>query len=244
MTPTWPSNPLEEAIAAAASGSGSAEDFRAALFEAEVFLPSRGPGPQEERLVAAPPGSEIDLPIVTSGERSFVPAFSSLEQFLLFAPEGTAYMQIAVSDLVKFWPEDVWMALNPKGTGTALSPEEVMALPGQPARREPSGRYILGLPKEEQVELLRLLTAFGERTPEVVGIYRALLLVEGSGDGAQTLIGIESDEGADKQRIMSQAGEAARESGVPSVAFLPIDRDKVTEMTRYLLEETQPFYTR
>ena len=242
-----PENELETAMASAMQDPALHPRFLEALLGAEVLIPVPGPPPSQDRLVAAPAGSEIDLPVLEGQDRSFVPVFSSMTQMLRFVPEGTGYMQLRVADLQKLWPDDVWMAINPKGDiGLGLSPDEVKALPDPAPLRENRGEegYVLGEPKEEPEALLSIVRAFAERTPQVVAAYRALMLLKGPGQKAHVVIGLELDDDAERERIFGQVTEAARESGVNALALVPVRRDEPNDVARYLLESTSPFYSR
>lgn len=233
-----PDNPLEHALVAAASDPSARAAFLEALADAEVLIPAPGAAPAEDRLVSAPPGSEIDLPVVESDGRAVVPAFTSMTQLLRFVPEGTGYMQIAVRDLAKLWRDDLWLALNPRGPGVLLGPDDVRRL--GPAR--PEGDYLLGQPKEEPEAVLQAVRSYGERSGSLVAAYRALMATREPGARPRVVVGLELAEGADRDRVMSQVTEAIRESGVDSVALVPVTPDATGPVARYLLDSTEPFY--
>ena len=227
-------------------------EFFQALFDAEVLIPVPGPPPANDRLMSAPPGSEIDLPVLEGQDRSFVPVFSSMRQLLMFVPKGTGYMQIAMSSLVDLWPDDVWMALNLKGDiGTALSPMQVKGLP-TPVRRPVDTAtkdrdFVVGRPKEEPVELLSTLSRFAERTPDIVALYRALLLAKGEDEHPRIVIGVHLERDADKDKVLAMIGDAGRESGIPSFMLLPVYPDAPEQMNqvgRWMLADASPFYRR
>lgn len=222
---------------AAARNDPSAEAaFRETLLRSEVLVPQDGPPPAVDQLVTAPEGSEIELPVLQGGDRSFVPVFTSMEQLLKFVPAGTGYIQLEMSALVRMWPPDCWMAINPKGDlGTALSPKQVEALSGD------SG-YLLGEPAEEPEALLQTVRLFAERTPEIRACYRAQ--AQDQGAAPVIAIGVELDEGADREQIFARLTEAARESGVAALGIVPIDREAPGAVARFMIEDTEPFYVR
>lgn len=237
-TPSFePENALEEALSAALLDPEARPAFYAALYAAELLLPAPGPAPVEERLLSAPAGSEIDLPVVRAGERSVVPAFSSTTQLLRYVPEGAGYFGIATADLVKLWHDDLWLALNPRGPGTLLSPADVKALPGR-------DEYVLGEPRREPEELLQAIRAYGERSGRVVAAYRALMHVKEPGARPRVVIGLELAEGADRDEVFAQVTEAGRESGIDGFALVPVSAQAPGPVARYLREQTTPFYRR
>ncbi len=126
-----PENELEAAMQAAARDEHRAGDFYRSLYASELYVPSPGPAPPSDRWARAGEGEEIELPVVTDRDgRSYVPVFTSMTQLLKYVPEGAGYMRMKGQALVSIWPEDCWMALNPKGDlGVALPPEQVRALP-------------------------------------------------------------------------------------------------------------------
>ena len=233
-----PENPLEQALAAAAADPLRRAAFLEALYDSEVLIPSPGPAPAADRLLSAPPGSELDLPVVDDGGRAIVPAFTSMTQLLRYVPEGTGYVQLAVRDLVYVWPDDVCLALNPRGPGVLMGPRDVRALGPQ------AQDYLLGQPKEEPEALLRAISSYAESTNEVVAAYRGLMQSRDPGAVPRTVVGIELEEGADRDSVFAGVTEAARVSGVPGLALVPVDRGAPGPVARYLLEQTSPFYRR
>lgn len=231
-----PSNPLEEAMVTASLDPSKEAAFKKVLFRSEVLIPQDGPAPETERLVSATEGSTIEFPVIEGGEGPFIPVFSSMEQLLKYVPAGTHYLQMQMSDVVLLWPSDCRMAINPRGDiGTALDPKEIKALSGKAG-------YLLGKPAEEPEALLQTVTMFAERTPEVRACYRAQAQEQGA--IPVIAIGVELDEGADREQIFARLTEAGRESGVAAMGLVSIERDAPGTVARFMLEETEPFYVR
>lgn len=240
-----PENYLEEALIAAATDPSRRAAFFEALFGSEVFLPMQGPPPAEDRLMSAPSGSEIDLPVVKDGSRSIVPAFTSMTQLLRFVPEGTGYTQVAVRDLVKLWQDDLWLALNPRGPGVMLSPSDVRGLPApMAAPASPEGHYQLGIPKKEPKALLRMVRAYAERSGGVVAAYHALIRPAQEGAAPSVVIGLELLDDSDHEMVFSQLSHAGRETGVDQFMLALVSRERPSDVARFLLENTKPFYRR
>lgn len=232
-----PENPLEEALAAAVSDPSHRGAFFDALVDSELLIPAPGPPPAEDRLMSAPAGSEIDLPVVEDGGRSIVPAFTSMGQLLRFVAEGTGYVQIAVRDLVKLWRDDLWLGLNPRGPGVLLGPDDVRRLAPE------NGEYLLGEPREEPETLIGAVRAYAERSGNVVAAYRALM-VAGEGAEPRVVVGLELADGADRDTVFAQVTEAGRETGIDGFALVPVTADATGPVARYLLDRTKPFYRR
>lgn len=233
-----PENPLEEALAAAVSEPSHRSAFLQSLRESELLIPAPGPPPAEDRLMSAPPGSEIDLPVVQDADRLIVPAFTSMTQLLRFVPEGSGYMQVAVRDLVKLWRDDLWLGLNPRGPGVLLGPDDVRRL-GTTSEDE----YLLGEPREEPEELLRAVRTYAERSGSVVAAYRGLMAAGGGGQ-PRIVIGLKLSDGADRDTVFAQLTEAGRETGIDGFALVTVNRHAPGTVARYLVERTEPFYRR
>lgn len=241
-----PENHLEEALIAAATDPSRRAAFCELLFESEVFVPTPGPPPAEDHSTSPPSGSKIDLPVVRDGSRSIVPAFTSMAQLLRFVPEGTGYVQVAVKDLVELWQDDLWLALNPRGPGVMLSPSDVRGLPAPMAGPEspPQGQYLLGIPKKEPKALVRMVRAYAERSGGVVAAYHALIKPPQEDAEPSVVIGLELLDDADHEMVFSQVTHYGREAGVDPFMLALVSREQPSDVARFLLENTKPFYRR
>jgi SseB protein C-terminal domain/SseB protein N-terminal domain len=238
-----PENDLEHALVAALRGDR--EQLLGALAEAELYLPAADAPPGERRVVARA-GDTVPLPFLELEGVRYVPAFTSLPRLAEFAAEGGPYLRIAGKVLASIWPEGCSLALNPGGTvGLALGAAEVsrIAHAAQPAE----AGVTVGEPREEPTRLLETLSAFGERTPELRALYRALLRRRPD-RRPEIVIGLavedgESDE-AELPELLEAAGRAAREAGFEAVAFLPVGSGDGGDVERFMLERTRPFWSR
>ena len=241
-----PENVLEAALVAVAEERAGPADLYEALRDAELYVPAPGPAPSEERAVTADEGDEIALPIVHANGRDFVPVFSSMTQLLAYVPAGTGYLRLDGRSLATIWPEDAWMALNPRSPlRVVVSPADVRALAGG-VRRErldapPEGEYALGEPAEEPGALLDAIARYSSETPAVRAAYRALMVAPG-GAGPQHVIGLEVDEGADRDAVLDGAARAGREGGESSIVLVALPGRGT--VARFLRERTRPFYIR
>lgn len=240
-----PENPLEAALAEAAANPSQRPAFLEKLYDSEVLIPAPGPAPAEDRLMSAPPGSEIDLPVIQDEGRQIVPAFSSMVQLLRFVPEGSGYIQVAVRDLVKLWRDDLWLGLNPRGPGVLLGPADVRRLGGEvvPAPRR-EGEYVLGEPTEEPDALLDAVRAYAERSGTIAAAYRALMVDKEEGARPRIVIGLDLVHGADRDTVFAQVVEAARGTGIEGVALVPVALHGPGTVARYLVQNTTAFYRR
>jgi SseB protein C-terminal domain/SseB protein N-terminal domain len=238
-----PENDLEHALVAALRGDR--EQLLGALSEAELYLPAADAPPGERRVVAKV-GDTVPLPFLELDDARYVPAFTSLPRLAEFAAEGGPYLRIAGRVLASICPEDCSLALNPGGAvGLALGPGEVSRIP----RAEPPDEtgVKVGEPREEPTELLERLSAFGERTPALRALYRALLRRRPD-RRPEIVIGLAVEDGEDGEEelaeLLAEAGRAAREAGFETVAFLPVGGGAGGDVERFMLERTRPFWSR
>ncbi|MDQ3916121.1 MAG: enhanced serine sensitivity protein SseB [Actinomycetota bacterium] len=242
-----PENPLEDALIAAGDDQERRRRVYEALFGAEVLLPAAGPPPSEDRLWSAPPGSEIDLPVIEHDGLTIVPAFSSLTQLSRYAGEGAGYLKIEVRELMRIWHDDLWLGLNPHGPGILLSPEEVHGLPRPDLRRPPSADtdYMLGVPKVEPTGLLDAIRSYAERSGKIVAAYRAIMLMAEPDATSRIVIGLEMTEGSDGRDVFAEVIEAVRVGeDVDDFLLVPVGVPNAGPVARFLVEQTEPFYGR
>jgi SseB protein N-terminal domain/SseB protein C-terminal domain len=222
-----PENELEEALAASAREHDVAP-LLSALAEADVFLPAPEQVPDAS--------GNLQLPTIEHEGTTYVPVFTSAAQLARSAPDGTRFVRIAGRALATFWPPECSLVLNPGGDlGAVLSPEQVAEVLEAPP---PDRALAIGEPREEPEELLEAIRRFAEGRPEIEAAYRGLLVRRGG--VPENVVGLELTSGADETAVMA---EAARAAGVESVALVPLRRDgPQSDVTRFLLERTEPFY--
>jgi hypothetical protein len=240
-----PENPLEEALAAAASDTSARAAFVIALANAELLFPAPGPPPAEDRLISPPPGTKIELPVVQDQGRSIVPAFTSITQLLRFVEEGTGYYLLAVRDLATAWGDDLWLGVNPRGPGVMLGPADVRALGAQAqAAAGGEGGYELGEPDEEPVALLEAVRAYAERSGTITTAYRCAMVGNEEGAQPRIVIGLDLAPGADRETVFAQLTEAMGGMGVTDFALVSVALHGPGTVARYLVQSTEPFYRR
>jgi hypothetical protein len=233
-----PANPLEDALAASVR-AGSPEALLPVLAGSDVFLPAPE-APEREVERVARPGDELPVPFLEHEGRRYVPVFTSSEQLLRFAPAGGPYLRLPGRALAALCPPGCPVVVNPGGElGCVLEPEDVARLAEAPAADD---SLAVGEPQEEPVELLAALRGFGERTPGVEALYRAV--VKRAGAAPELLVGLVLQEGADERAIVTGAAEVAGAAGFDSLALLPLRGAGDEPLARFLLERTTPFYCR
>jgi hypothetical protein len=235
-----PENELEEALLAAVR-DGDRTGLLAALAVGELYLPAAG-RPQEGA-VAVEAGDELELPFLEQEGVRYVPAFTSPTELLRFLPGGTGYLRIQGRLLAGAWPEGTPLALNPGGTLGVVIPAESVAGLRTGSLRPPEPWLLVGEPAEEPVELLSAMRAFAEEQPAVRAAYRGLVLRRGA-SGAEPVIGLELEDGADVEQVLAAAAFAAHEAGVGPIALQPLGQGPDDSVGRFLRSRTEPFYVR
>lgn len=244
-----PANDLERAMLEASTDESRYEAFLRALAEGELFIPQEG-GDEPGRREVGEDGEEISLPLVEHEGRTYVPVFTSLEQFRLGAPESMAFLRLRTDGLVEGWPQEHGMAINPGGTiGIALESDDVRGL-AEPAETPATARLaagtqvMLGEPAEEPDALLEAVAGACRAEGSVRSAYRALMAPEGSEEDPQIVIGLELDEGLDPEEVFNRIGAGAAPAATGAFSFVVVDETNLSGVARFLLLETDPFFRR
>ena len=229
-----PVNALEDALLAARD-TGDVGRLLRRLATEDVYIPA----PAEQ-----PPG-ELSLPTIEIDGVTLVPVFTSLTQLARFRPAGGPYVRIGGAALAEISQSDVAVAINPGGElGLPLTREQLEQLRASAPPEEEGPEFLIGEPREEPAELLDAIRRFAEDRPEVLAAYRALL-VRRPGEEAEPVVGLQLLPGADARPAVDAAAEAASDAGIERLALLPLqDGTDPGEVGRFLVERTQPFWTR
>ena len=237
-----PLDDVERAVQAASQG-GDVRAVYEAFVSADLYMIS--PDTEGEGVGSLRGGDEIAFFTLERDVKEFVPVFSNYERLLDFLQgRKVNYMMVRGEQLVAVWPEDLWMALNPNGYGAPFSPGDVR---GMSALRQQPGEeadYLIGTPKEEPTALVDQMRRLAERTPGIVAAYRALLQFTKPRREPVPVVGFEIEDDADPEVVKSAATEAGRESGVSELSIIILRRDRLSDIGRYLVDETEPFYRR
>jgi hypothetical protein len=219
-------------MAAAAAGRRPDAEFLAALHAADVVLP-RPPG--QNGLVA---GAPVDLPVVEIRGRDAVPVFTSTEHLHRLVP-GAPHVAIAMRSLQAMLPADLALVVNPYADLTRLlSHAEVVALPGVPV---PEG---VGPAAAPDPGVLAAVRTWARDEPAVVAAFAAEFTPEDGAGERRLAIGLLPEAGADPDALLAAAGRGlASPPGVP-FALLVVDPAGPTALERFMLERTEPFWTR
>jgi hypothetical protein len=229
-----PVNALEDALLAARD-TGDVSRLLRRLATEDVYIPA----PDK------PAPDELSLPVIDVEGVTLVPVFTSLTQLARFRPAGGPYVRIRGTALAEIAQPDVGVAINPGGElGLPLTREQLDQLRTPAPAEEEGPEFLIGEPREEPTELLDAIRRFAEDRPEVLAAYRALL-VRRPGEEAEPIVGLQLLPGADARPAVDAAAEAASAAGIERLALVPLQEGTdAGEVGRFLVERTQPFWTR
>jgi SseB protein C-terminal domain/SseB protein N-terminal domain len=244
-------NPLEEALVTAATEPAARLTFYRLLLEATLVLIDDSPGPA---LAGAPrtlpAGAKLQVPSVEIEGVLHTPVFSSLEMLQAVLETERKYVSMLGRDLLEL-VRGTHLVLNPGSShGKLFIPREIdEILSGSIFQGyaeqviQQNTRVLLGQPEpgEYPHHLTDALSTFFRANPAVRAAYLAQCAWPDTQESAHTLIGVDTlaDPDALMPAIMEVIQQVALEQDV--VDLVLIDD---SELSKYMLEQTQPFFTR
>lgn len=241
---------LEELLRLAAKEPAHRPEFYQVLLESDVYvLGTAGSGPEGPVTLAE--GSTIELQNWESADGTPVlPFFSSLKTLQQAIEVEASYLQLPARALFEMTP-GATLFLNPKAPyGKEFLPSEVQSLLADGLSRAPQQRIaeketrvLLGQPAEYPAQMIDSLTQLFAKHPNVKRGYVALMHDASLDEKPHLIVGIEASD--DVERVIAEAGEVAADTAPEGE---PVDLLRVqtgdSGVSRYLLEETKPFYER
>ncbi|TDC19225.1 enhanced serine sensitivity protein SseB [Streptomyces sp. 8K308] len=240
----WPSNELEETLAAALGVADAGPRLLKVLARSALWVPLPEGGDRESR--------SLDLPTIELNGGVFVPVFSSAEQLHL---GGASHLPFAVAPAWEFargLPPQVGIAVNPGGTvGVPVPPGVVAELcrvsPGERAPGVPSGARMRLFQPDWQDDPIDFLAAVsGELTG--LGFVRTARrgLASAEGGSPSLFVGVELEHLDDASRLAVHDALGRALASRPVVwpvqlVLLDAAEDPVVD---WLRECVQPFYRR
>jgi hypothetical protein len=240
----WPSNELEEALAAAIGRPEAANHLLKVLVRSALWVPlPEGGGPDSRTL---------RLPTTQLNGAAFVPVFSSAEQYHL---GGASHLSFAIAPAPEFargLPPQLGIAVNPGGTvGIPVPPAAVAELcratPGERIPGVPSGARMRLFQPDWQDEPVDFLAAVSGELSSLWFVRTARRgLASAEGDAPALFVGLELE------MLDEQCRGAAHEALERALARTPVAwpvqmvlldaaDDPVVDWLRHCV---RPFYAR
>ncbi|SEO70500.1 enhanced serine sensitivity protein SseB [Actinacidiphila rubida] len=237
----WPANELEEVLTASVGNPAAGARLLEVLGRSQVWVPLPNGG--------HPGAADLDLPTVELGGATYVPVFSSEQQFRQ-AADGMSCTVAPVHEFARGLPPTVGIAVNPGGAvGVPLPPAAVAELcrPDRGVQDAASGgRVRLWEPghEDEPVDFLAAAASEFAVTPVVLTARRAVAAVED--EPPALFVGVELDawHEPDRAAAMDALGRALGAAPLPMpvhLILLDVAQDPVAD---WMLEAVRPFFTR
>lgn len=227
---------------AAAQSPDAILDFLRELLSSRVFIiPSVMPTLVNGQL---PPGQNLQLSLVSNGERNYVPFYSSPKRL----PQGSSYLSIETLALFQM-TKGSHLVLNPGAeVGKEFTPEEVESLlegalqtPAAPESAQEEEQVQIGEPNETPTALLTELTRFLKKQPSVFRAWLALYHQPSRQKAPGFLVAFELREGADFQALAKATDQVVRQ--IPKLpASVDFVRYNGKGLSGYFTKQ-KPFYS-
>jgi SseB protein C-terminal domain/SseB protein N-terminal domain len=233
-----PGNPLELMMVEAQAGRMEMRALMTALLSSPIYLVPGEESGGDELELAAREGRDGSL---------YIPAFTSRGRLERFSGSDRA-ASVPLLDLAASWPPEVSLVINPGDPIELVLPgEDFRRLAGGGEQTVPAGTSVMiGDPAEEPEAVLEAVAATCSRTPAVRGAYRAQLHVNRPGERPHLAIGLLVDAPSeDHHELRREVARSATAAGAEQVSVVVLDRlAEGDAVAAYMLERTQPFYSR
>jgi hypothetical protein len=243
-------NPLEIALARAATEPASRPEFYRLLLESEIYVIGHTDTLGEGR-TTLPVGAKLS--IVHWEKRdgtSFVPFFTNIEalqralkeearfvamqarNFFEITRGATLVLNFASSHYKEFFPSEI-DALLATGVNHVAATRVV----------EKPTRVLLGQPTKYPSEMVSSLAALLAKHPNVKAAYLCLMHDQESGEVPTLVVGIEGE--GDIKAAMREAGSVVADTATPgeAVGLYEVKRGEAG-ISDYFVESVKPFYKR
>ncbi|HZB31783.1 MAG TPA: enhanced serine sensitivity protein SseB [Streptosporangiaceae bacterium] len=230
----FPSNGVEQTLAAARAGEVTDERLLDSLAEADLWVP----------LPAGESEGRGALPIMVIDDVEYVVVYTSEEQFKLCAGKYSAAVTPGRA-FARSLPPELGIAVNPGGeVGLPIQPVGVQVIRGEEIPADAGSQILLGEPAEEPSALLDVLRGAFAAVPEIASARRAWSKVGDQQEGL--LLGIELTP--DDERTRRSALEAVTAALARSPVSHPVDSaflgDPGDPIAAWFVRNTEPFYIR
>jgi SseB protein C-terminal domain/SseB protein N-terminal domain len=244
-----PQNELERALVAASRDPAARLAFYRTLVESKLFVIDRSPPSEGPVNGVLQVGRQVSLDNIELGGISHVPVFSSLERIQQLVEGEVRFLAMEAKDLFDL-VRGSHVVLNPGlDYGKQFVPQEleeildgsIFAGAKQIVVEKPT-QVLLGQPDVYPKHITDALAAFFKTRSEVAAAYLAHYVEPASGEEPHTLIGIDCTGSYDAvlEGTHSVLLSVARKGELVDLIRIGGDSD----VSRYLAEETKPFYKR
>ncbi|TXH02530.1 MAG: enhanced serine sensitivity protein SseB [Nevskiaceae bacterium] len=246
-----PQNPLEMALAKAATDPAERPTFYRLLMESEVFVLGRveGDSGAGRRTIGA--GEKIALVNWEKKDGTrVIPFFASLDALRRALKDEQPYLGLSSRSLFEMTKGSP-LVLNPASShAKEFLPKEVEALlstgmnqVAQTRVVQKATQVLLGQPANYPSEIVSSLTSLLAKHSAVEAAYLCLMHDPSTQDKPSLVVGFEGGEGI--ERAMQEAGSVATDTAPKGV---PVDFVRVRPgdegVSAYLKKSTKPFYER
>jgi hypothetical protein len=249
-----PQNPLEEALAEAATGRAEPERFYEELLRSDLYAVVDVHGDVTRiaggRATLAPDAGVHLLPLDLDGERAYA-AFTSPARLEQATGGGVPYASVPASVLFRETPRDARLILNPGvWYGKELLPWELERLaaglvPGEgalaPTTLDAGAELMLGLPAEPPEPLLDGLRELFAASNAVRSARLGHVFQAGVDPEPHPVVGVEPEPGVSLEDALAGVDEVVERAHVGAVDFVPLDDGEVGS---WLREHVEPFFER
>jgi len=248
MTEFVPENALEVALVAAMTDPAARPDFYEVLMSSDLFVIDEDPGDRHSGQHTILKEKQLRIRNVDVEGIPHVPIFSSPARIRMMVRSQVHYIGMSAPKLFGIVGRN-HLVLNPGfHCSKQFTPAEIGALldgslfaPRSKEVVQNDRKVLLGQPAAYPTRLDEALAAFFRRRREVRAEYLAQWLDPGLGGSVHMLIGIDSK--GDFERLIGEASLVLDQGGKAGdvVDFIRID---TSDISRYMIKETKPFYRR
>lgn len=248
MSGFTPENDLERALVAAAEDAARVPDFYRALLESHLLVIDESPGPVRTGWHEAEAGTQLRIRPVEVDGVPHVPVFSSTTRIETFAQEPAHFVGLPARDLFEMLAGS-HVVLNPGADyGKQLVPDEIQALVDgsmfsshSPYAAEEETPVLMGQPAEVPHHVTEALGRFFAIRENVRAAYLALYHDPARHERPVVLVGI--DAAGDWDALVGEASLVLRRVTRRDDA-VELVRIGDSDVSRYMVEETEPFFRR
>ncbi|WP_227539762.1 enhanced serine sensitivity protein SseB C-terminal domain-containing protein [Acinetobacter sp. MB5] len=247
---------LEQLLEKAAKEPAYRPEFLQQLLIGHIYclgVTGQNTDPMQTTQIHLKAGDEIQLQKWTKADGSeALPFFLSLDTLQKSIEEEHSYLYLPTQQFFEMTMGDT-LVLNPMSPyGKEFSPNEIRQLLQIDAGQvesyevEQDTEVLLGQPAEYPYKMVTQLQKFLQTKPQVQAAYLALMHNPQRDAEPTLIIGLQLDAPQSLDQLIQQTGQVAFDSlDQPSLVDLTIiDDQQMDGLSRYMREETTPFYQR